>query len=453
MTLAAAITLGSATQTVAGPRPASIVIDAKTGQVMEAEDPDGLRYPASITKMMTLYLVFEALESHRISLRTPVPVSVHAASEAPSKLGVRPGGSFTVEQGILALVTRSANDCATAFGEFLAGSEPRFGKMMTAKARQLGMTRTIYFNANGLPDPRQVTTARDQARLGIALRKHFPQYYAYFSTRSFRYGNQVIGNHNHLLGVVRGVDGIKTGYTRAAGFNLVTSAQADNRSIVAVVLGSPSGGSRDAKMRKIVEAYLPRASRVKGNTDAFVSAKDKIAPAEDTVAETTNENPVQVASANANVDLPDSGPVPATRYEDEASAEDDSNTDMPAQPVVTKSAEVPKVVVPAERSEDMSANVPKVDAVTTASTKSDITGWVIQVGAAPAKSEAMNLLQNVQDKGGKVLRSATPFTVAFVKDNAQIYRARFGGFRNQDAAVGACKVLKRKGISCWASQQ
>ena len=444
----------------AGPRPASIVIDVRTGKIMASEDPDGLRYPASLTKMMTLYMVFDALESGRISLNTRVPVSAHAASQQPSKLGVRKGSTFTVEQGILALVTRSANDCATAFAEFLGGTEPRFGKLMTSKARQLGMTRTVYHNANGLPDARQVTTARDQARLGIALRKNFPQYYGYFSTRSFKYGKQVIGNHNRLIGNVRGVDGIKTGYTRAAGFNLVTSAQLDGRSIVGVVLGGTSGRSRDAKMRKLVATYLPKASR-NGKLNDFIAQAEQPAAIETAYAEPEQET--EAAVATRALDLPDNGPMPATRYEQ---AEELASADDTLVPVIrtktvkiTKANRAEKVVLPEESVRDDVAEAQplredqKVDRVTTASTKSDISGWVIQVGAAPEKDQAMNLLQKAQDKGGRVLRSATPFTVAFVKGDEQLFRARFGGFSDQDEAVRACKVLKRNGVSCWASLQ
>lgn len=481
--LAVSVGFGIVSEAKAGPRPAAIVVDAKSGKVMYQEDPDGLRYPASLTKMMTLYLVFEALESGRISLNSRVPVSQHAASQAPSKLGVRAGQTFTVEQGILALVTRSANDCATAFAEFLGGSEPRFGKMMTAKARSLGMSRTVYYNANGLPDPRQVTTARDQARLGVALRKHFPEYFGYFSTRVFKYGRQTIPSHNRLVGSVRGVDGIKTGYTRAAGFNLVTSAQLDGRSVVGVVLGGTSGRQRDGKMRQLIEAYLPQASR-RGDSDAFVSMRSKRTV--DTAyvtqpAKQEEEGQLEVASAADDVDLPHKGPLPETRYVDADPASDDTQTASldDSRPVKRQVADADtNTMVPVIRtktirisnkkvaqrnipipSEDLTRDMakveakaePKVDKVTTASTQSDAQpkGWVIQVGAAPGKDEAMTLLQKAQDKGGKVLRSATPFTVAY----NDLYRARFGGFRNQDAAVNACKVLKSKGVSCWASQQ
>jgi D-alanyl-D-alanine carboxypeptidase len=466
--LALAVSIGATapSQAIAGARSSSIVIDVKAGKVMSAEDPDGLRYPASLTKMMTLYLVFEALESGRIKLNTRVPVSANAAAEQPSKLGVRKGTSFTVEQGIMALVTRSANDCATAFGEFLGGTEQRFGKLMTSKARQLGMTRTVYYNAHGLPDARQVTTARDQARLGIALRRDFPQYYGYFSTRSFKYGRQVIGNHNRLLGNVKGVDGIKTGFTRASGFNLVTSATSDGRSIVAVVIGGRTGASRDAKMRKLVAAYLPKAVRKRSATDFVASIKPR---------EEAEEKPVETAYADPGTDteisrafeLPNDGPVPEARYEETEQKEVASADDTLVPVVRTKTVKIVKAkraeVIPvpkADVDEEEITNSTKVrsedtavDTVTTASTSSDMSGWVIQVGAAPEKKMAMELLEKAQDKGGKVLRSATPFTVAYVKGEEQLFRARFGGFADQDSAVRACKVLKKKGIGCWASLQ
>lgn len=459
LALAASISTTAPTQAMAAARQSSIVIDVKAGKVLSAEDADGLRYPASLTKMMTLYLVFEALDSGRIKLNTRVPVSANAAAEQPSKLGVRKGTSFTVEQGILALVTRSANDCATAFGEFLGGTEARFGKLMTAKARQLGMSRTVYQNAHGLPDARQVTTARDQARLGIALRRDFPQYYDYFSTRSFKFGRQVIGNHNRLLGNVRGVDGIKTGFTRASGFNLVTSATADGRSIVAVVMGGTTGRSRDAKMRKLVEANLPKASRKKSASDLIALVK----PAEKTM-ETAYVEPERETELTRMLELPNDGPVPEFRYE---AGEQVASADDTLVPVVrTKTVKITKakraavVPVPEEDvgdevtdSTSASTKQPAVDSVTTASTRADISGWVIQVGAAPEKEMAMDLLQKAQDKGGKVLRSATPYTVAFVKGEEQLFRARFGGFADQDSALRACKVLKREGMGCWASLQ
>ncbi|NTF07432.1 D-alanyl-D-alanine carboxypeptidase [Agrobacterium rubi] len=437
----------------ADPKFAGIVIDAKTGKVLYSEDPDGLRYPASLTKMMTLYLTFEALNSGRITLDSKVPVSANAAKEPPSKLGVRAGGTVTVEQAIMALVTRSANDIATALGEYIGGNEERFGRIMTAKARALGMTRTTYRNAHGLPNTAQMTTARDQARLSIALRQHFPQYYGYFNTRSFTFGKQVIGNHNRLVGTVRGVDGIKTGYTRAAGSNLATSAQLDGRSIVAVVLGGRSSAARDATMRKLVAEYLPKASRGANSNLIAASASAPI------------EEPQAVVAATSSAGgLPSDGPVPQARYADEAPmsafAPTQANAAVKAMDVVTSPKVQARAVPPVNMKPDRSlvTNSTKVDNIVTASTTPAPSlngdgGWVIQIGASPDEGSARNLLQAAQDKGGVLLRSAKPFTVAFSKDGAQMYRARFGGFGGQNDAVNACNALKKKGISCWASLQ
>ena len=461
VSLAASLTTIS---TAAAAQYAGIVVDAKTGKVLYSEDADSLRYPASLTKMMTLYLTFEALEAGKISTSTPVPFSKRASAEPPSKLGVRSGRSITVEQAILALVTRSANDAATALGELLGGSEDRFGRIMTNKARALGMTRTTYRNAHGLPNNAQMTTARDQARLGIALRQHFPQYYSYFSTRSFRFGKQTIGNHNRLLGNVRGVDGIKTGYTRAAGFNLVTSAQAEGRSIVGVVLGGKSGGARDAQMRALVAKYLPAASR-RGGGDLIAQTAD--AP---TMQAQAVEQPAEAAVATGgSFNLPNSGPVPDFRYSGETtqsievayaepakvSANPVLNENIVPNTLEAQSRKIAKAApVPAAAVDNQITNsVAKAGAETAAATGSALDGWVIQIGATPDKDQAMTLLENAKDKGGKALRGATPFTVAFASGDGHLYRARFGGFTNQDKAVNACKTLKRKGFACWASLQ
>lgn len=247
----------------ANDRYAAYVWDTNTGEVLFARNDAEPRFPASLTKIMTLYMVFEALEAGRISLGSPVPVSEKAAAEVPSKLGMRAGSLITVENAIRSLVTRSANDMATALGEMLGGTEENFARLMTARARQLGMNDTVFHNAHGLPDERQVTTARDMAVLGYAIREHFPDRYHYFQTREFNFAGQAIGNHNRLLGRVEGVDGIKTGFTRASGFNLVTSVRLNGRSIVAVVMGGQSGASRDDHMESLIHDHLPRASTVK----------------------------------------------------------------------------------------------------------------------------------------------------------------------------------------------
>ena len=251
---------------------AAIVVDANTGKTLFSANAEQPRYPASLTKMMTLYLTFEALadgQDQEVARRCRSPQ--HAAAQPPTKLGVKAGGSVTVETIIYSLVTKSANDSAAAIAEYLGGSEDGFARMMTAKARKLGMTGTVFRNAVGPARPGQHSTARDMAILGIALREHFPQYYAYFSTRSFTYGRQRMANHNRLLGRVKGVDGIKTGYTRASGFNLVSSVGDGNRRIVAVVMGGQTGRARDNHMAELIKNYLPKASG-RGGGDLIAKA-------------------------------------------------------------------------------------------------------------------------------------------------------------------------------------
>ena len=239
---------------------ADIVVDANSGAVLHATNPDARRHPASLTKIMTLYLLFEQLDAGKLKLDTPLKVSAEAAGQSPTKLGLKPGSSLAVEDAIKGMVTRSANDAAVVVAEAIAGSEDDFARLMTRKAHGLGMKDTVYKNASGLPDDDQVTTARDQSTLGRAIQERFPRYYKYFSIRSFTFRGESISNHNHLLGKVEGVDGIKTGYINASGFNLVTSVHRGNRYLVAVVMGGSSGGSRDARMRELINDKIALAS-------------------------------------------------------------------------------------------------------------------------------------------------------------------------------------------------
>jgi D-alanyl-D-alanine carboxypeptidase len=239
---------------------AAIVVDDKSGEVLHEANADELRHPASLTKIMTLYLLFEQLEAGNLKLDTPLPISRWASIQNPTKLGLKAGQTITAEDAIKGLVTRSANDAAVVIAEAIGGTEAEFGKQMTLKAGLLGMASTTYVNASGLPADMQFTTARDQATLGRAIQHRFPTYYQYFALPSFRFRGVDIGNHNTLLRSVRGVDGIKTGYTVASGYNLVSSVRRDDRHIVAVVLGGKSGGARDARMRELIEQYISRAS-------------------------------------------------------------------------------------------------------------------------------------------------------------------------------------------------
>jgi D-alanyl-D-alanine carboxypeptidase len=254
------VTPSETSSTSEEPRYSDIVVDGNSGAILHASNPDALRHPASLTKIMTLYLLFEQLESGKVKIDSSFEVSEHAAVQSPTKLGLRDGQTIKVEDAIKGIVTRSANDAAVVVAENIGGDEETFAKLMTRKAQALGMTHTVYRNASGLPSDEQITTARDQALLGRAIQERFPRYYKYFSTRSFEFHGESIGNHNRLLGSVDGVDGIKTGYIAASGFNIVTSVHRDNRFLLAVVFGGSSAGSRDDRVRELIRDHIAEAS-------------------------------------------------------------------------------------------------------------------------------------------------------------------------------------------------
>jgi D-alanyl-D-alanine carboxypeptidase len=301
--VAAVLTISS-DHTLAAPY-ADIVVDANSGNVLHSTNPDAQRHPASLTKIMTLYLLFEQLEAGKLKLDSQLKVSGEAAGQMPTKLGLKPGTTIQVEDAIKGIITRSANDVAVVVAEAIAGDEDDFAKRMTRKAQALGMSRTVYKNASGLPDNDQVTTARDQSILGRAIQERFPKYYKYFSTRSFTFRGQSISNHNHLLGRVDGVDGIKTGYIGASGFNLVTSVHRGNRYLVAVVMGGSSAGSRDAKMRDLISDKIAQASTsrtapmvAEGGAPSGATIEPKVAkvePKPDAKTESKAERKVAVA--------------------------------------------------------------------------------------------------------------------------------------------------------------
>ena len=367
----------------------SIIVDGNTGATLAANNPDASRHPASLTKIMTLYLLFERLEAGKMKLDTEMDVSEHASEQAPTKLGLRPGQTIKVEDAIKGLVTRSANDAAVVIAEAIAGDEDDFAKLMTRKAHALGMSKTTYRNASGLPDDEQVTTARDQSTLGRAVQDRFPRYYRYFSTAAFNYHGQSIRNHNHLLGSVEGVDGIKTGYTRASGFNLVTSMRRGNRHLVGVVLGGRSGGSRDAIMRNLLAENLDKAATKR------------------TVAAITERNP---SDANADVAQaePDSRPAPMVQNQGAIQLA----TAEPAAAPARAAAPITRSIFAAA-----AASVPKAE-------PAPLTSGVIQaqsLGAIPGSSEPMKpvRVKTVQVKAGQFkLASAGPVQPATPVTNA-----------------------------------
>lgn len=234
-------------------RTASIVVDVETGQVLHAVNPDTRNYPASLTKMMTLYVAFDAMKRGKLKMTQALPVSKRAAAARPSKLGLKVGSTITAEDAILAMLTKSANDAAVVVAEAIAGSEYKFGRLMTQKARDIGMTRSNFRNASGLPNRRQLSTARDMATLAKRLLKDFPEQYKLFSTPEFEFSGRRYSNHNKLLKSYPGVDGMKTGYTRASGYNLVASAQRDGRRIIGVVFGGRSSAARNTRMSNLLD--------------------------------------------------------------------------------------------------------------------------------------------------------------------------------------------------------
>jgi D-alanyl-D-alanine carboxypeptidase len=368
----------------------SIIVDGNSGTTLSSNSPDASRHPASLTKIMTLYLLFERLDAGKMKLDTEMQVSEHASDQAPTKLGLRPGQTIRVEDAIKGLVTRSANDAAVVIAEAIAGDEDDFATLMTRKARALGMTKTVYRNASGLPDDDQVTTARDQSTLGRAIQDRFPRYYRYFSTMAFTFRGHSISNHNHLLGSVEGVDGIKTGYTRASGFNLVTSMRRGNRHLVGVVMGGRSGSSRDAIMRNLLAENLEKASTRR------------------TVAAVAERNP---GETNADVAETETAAQPAPTVQVQAAMQIAPLSADPAAAPASRSA------APTSRTVTSTAAAaqPKSDSKSESrSEPAPLTSGVIQtqpIAAVPGSSEPMKpvKVKTVQIKAGQVkLASAGP---------------------------------------------
>jgi D-alanyl-D-alanine carboxypeptidase len=377
----------------------SIIVDGNSGATLSANNPDASRHPASLTKIMTLYLLFERLDAGKMQLDSEMEVSEHASEQAPTKLGLRPGQTIRVEDAIKGLVTRSANDAAVVIAEAIGGDEDDFAKLMTRKARALGMTRTVYRNASGLPDDDQVTTARDQSTLGRAIQDRFPRYYRYFSTAAFNYHGQTIRNHNHLIGSVEGVDGIKTGYTRASGFNLVTSMHRGNRFLIGAVMGGRSGSSRDAIMRNLLAENLEKGATKR------------------TVAAITERNS---ADANADVAEAESESRPTQTVQVQGAVQTASSEPAAAPPVHS--------VPPAARSifAAATAAVPPPQAK---AEPAPLTSGVIQtqsIAAIPGSSEPMKpvKVKTVQIKAGQMKLAsagpATPITSAITPSRQEV---------------------------------
>ena len=434
----------------------ALVVDANTGRTLYSVDENGPRHPASLTKVMTLYLLFGELDRGAMTLRTQIPISAHAAAQQPSKLGLPPGDTISVDDAIKAVVTRSANDIAVAIAEAIGGSESHFAEMMTRKARELGMMNTDYVNASGLPDDRQITTARDLTILGRAMEERFPRYFHYFSTAQFDFDGERIGNHDHLLGRIAGVDGIKTGYTRASGFNLLTSVHRDGRSLIAVVMGGRSAAGRDRIMENLIADHFAQASPTR--TAPLIADASYREAAEPRAEPPVRPRPLPVAEAtmqrlSAASDEPGQG--------DDAAGDDEG----PApQPMVKSGApawalraaelrlEAARAITPPAGVESPEAGrrLASVQAPEQGEPSDGAAApgsWMIQIGAPDSLAKANALLSRARERN-RFLASAKPVTEKVRKGDATLYRARFA-VEDSASAEAACRTLKRTGFSCF----
>lgn len=430
--LLAGLAMLLSTTAQANPRYAAIVVDVESGEVLHAANADETRYPASLTKMMTLYLLFEALEGRSVSLDRPLPVSSYAASKPASKLYVKAGSSIPVEIAIQALVIKSANDVAVVVAEALGGSEEHFARMMTAKARELGMTRTTFRNPNGLPDAGQTTTARDMAILSLRLMQDFPQYYHYFSRTRFNWKGKTITGHNRLLDNYPGADGLKTGFIRASGFNVATSAVRDGRRLLSVVMGGFTAASRDTHMADLLDRGFVRASLY--DRGDWIAAADfsgdymrlpDATPSAAPVASPPTPDPepaVQLASLEAPEPRPSaSDPLPDAA---QGSAND------PIHELIAGSE--PQGYAPTRTQQRLE---PVGDG-----------GWGVQVGAFSDPDNARHLAGRAADRLDRELTNAR-VDVLEVPGPQQLFRARLVNL-DENQAQRACRSLVQEGMDC-----
>jgi D-alanyl-D-alanine carboxypeptidase len=405
---------------------ASIVVDADSGQVLHEVNADTRNYPASLTKMMTLYLAFEALDEGRLSLNQKLRVSRRATRMPPSKLGLRAGQKIKVKDAVLALVTKSANDVAVVVAEGLAKSEKSFVKRMNRKAAELGMTRTSFRNASGLPNRRQLSTARDMSRLSSALLRDFPHYYKYFNTKSFKYRGHTYRNHNRLLKRYTGADGIKTGYIRASGFNVAVSAVRDGRRLIAVVFGGKTAKRRDSHaagllnkgFKKVVRFQIVKTPPMPRSRPEILVAKLEPATPSTAPAPATDNN-VQVAGL-ASI-------VPARKPDEPGVAPGPRKPGQASYRIATDGSLHPE---------------------TKASANADGGDWAVQVGAffdyGPARKRAENISGQLPE-----LFAGTTVRVTHFKNKRgrKVYRSRLIGL-NEEGARSACDEMKRLNLDC-----
>ncbi|WP_375640929.1 MULTISPECIES: D-alanyl-D-alanine carboxypeptidase [unclassified Bartonella] len=404
---------------------AAIVIDATTGKTLFQANATLKRYPASLTKMMTLYLLFEAMQMRRVTPNTPIPVSHYAAMRPPTKIGFKAGQTISAEAAAKALITRSANDVAAAIAEYLGGSEKKFAQMMTVKARKLGMKHTHFANASGLPDMHNYSTARDIATLSLALRKHFPKQYKLFKTKSFNFRGHKINSHNKLVKIMKGVDGIKTGYTQMSGSNLATSMRLEGRSIVAVVMGGKSSTARDEHMASLLNQYLPKASQMKSGERLIASVRYHLPTGANTPIPTIKDD--------------------SSNFDDEISTMLTAFAEQPKNSNIAITA-VNKVIIPIPNPQKTTPV--ETHKIVTASL-SENAGWAIQIGSLPSEEQAKTLLLKAKNTAFSTLKHASSHMQLFEKNGQRYYRARFTGFQSKKAAFDACSTLKKANFNCY----
>lgn len=421
------------------PKFASLIIDAQTGAVYHQDDPDKSVHPASLTKMMTLALVFNGLSQHRFSLQSRVPISAFAHSMAPSKLDIPVGSTISVENAIYAVVTHSSNDIAVALGEFVGGSQAGFARMMNAQANSWGMTHTNYVNACGLHNPAQVTTARDQATLARVLIYRFPQYYHYFSTPSFTYAGRVYANHNHLMETYPGMDGLKTGYIVPSGFNLVASTKRGNRRLIGVIFGGTSAHGRDVQMAQLLDAAFATPAQAAGapppsrpTLPALPTSAGLIAalpPGQHILAQPA----VQVVATRAAMAA---APV-------DAEGDDDTNDSAPVPGRIAAQiarSPAPAGISPAAGSQAVAVR-PQVAApmqlasAVPAATVAKIAqpDWSVQIGAYGDRQKTDLALKAVIASLPAELRQATPEIAPLTSSAGTVYRGRLNGLTQAQA--------------------
>lgn len=384
---------------------AAIVVDMNSGTILHAQSADTPRHPASLTKMMTLYVLFGYLRAGNLKMESDLTVTPFATSQAPTKLGLKPGATIKVSDAVKALVTQSANDAAVVIAENLAGTEENFARLMTDTGRQIGMKNTVFRNASGLPNDEQITTARDMAILCAHLIHDYPDYYSVFETRYFTFKGRKYRNHNKLLFSYKGTDGIKTGYTRASGFNLTASVHRGNKHLVAVVLGGRTGSQRDAAMRGLLDKNFAAASDTKPTPAQLMASLDGAPPPR----------------------------LPAIR-----------------KPAVALAAATPSSSAGAEGDigePDLSLKASLSPANGQSKSVRYAGDYHVQVGAFMSQAEAENRLGMVQQRAVDLLDGHLPFTASFMKDDKEWYRARFAGFSKDDAQA-TCAALKKRSLDC-----